>query len=68
MQGNNTLFVRTCDECGWHQVMKDPALQRTDKWRDAKCRKCKSEALDYGSYGWQRDSQGNLTRIPPDEA
>ena len=41
--------VRTCQECGHAQIMKDPADQKSDAWRDAKCRRCKSEALDYGS-------------------
>jgi hypothetical protein len=30
--------------------MKSPDGQKTDNWRDAKCRKCKSEgSLDYGT-------------------
>lgn len=42
--------VRTCQECGHAQAMKSPAEQKTDNWREAKCRRCKSEgSLDYGS-------------------
>lgn len=41
-------WIRTCQECGHKQSMKSPAVQKTDNWRNAKCRKCKSEALDYG--------------------
>ena len=46
------MFVRTCQECGHQQKSKDPATYKGSKesWRDTKCRKCKSESLDYGSY------------------
>lgn len=45
------VHVRTCQECGHAQIMKDPALikDEAEKWREAKCRKCRSEALDFGS-------------------
>jgi ribosomal protein L40E len=46
MEGN--MWVRTCQECGHKQAMKAPKDQKTDNWRDAKCRKCGSMALDYG--------------------
>lgn len=42
-------WLRTCQECGNVQAMKSPEGQKTENWRDAKCRKCKSEALDYGT-------------------
>lgn len=64
-----TYYVRTCQECGHKQAMKDPALQQTDNWREAKCRACKSESLDYGSPGWYK--QGNqfykLADLPEDD-
>lgn len=41
-------WLRTCQECGNVQAMKSPVGQKTDNWKDAKCRKCKSEALNYG--------------------
>ena len=41
--------VRTCQECGHAQVAKDPATQKGEGWRDLKCRKCKTEAMDFGS-------------------
>lgn len=41
-------YVRVCQECGHAQVAKDPADQKSDGWRDLKCKKCKSEAMDYG--------------------
>ena len=42
------VHVRTCQECGHQQVMKDPDTMKGEAWKDAKCRKCKSEALDFG--------------------
>jgi hypothetical protein len=42
-------FVRTCQECGLPQIAKDPAEYKSDSWKDLKCKRCKSEALDYGS-------------------
>lgn len=42
-------WLRTCQECGHVQSMKSPEGQKTDRWRGAICRKCKSEALDYGT-------------------
>ena len=62
----NGLFVRTCQECGHKQEMKDPGLQRGDGWTETKCRKCKSAALDYGSNGYERDEAGSLVRIKQD--
>lgn len=48
-------YIRTCQECGHVQTAKNPAdytgkgfMEET--WRDTKCRKCKSPALDYGSF------------------
>lgn len=43
-------YIRTCQECGHQQEMKPPAEYKNDIWKDFKCRKCKSPALDYGSY------------------
>ena len=60
-----TLFVRTCQECGHKQEMKPPAEQKSDGWMNAKCRKCKSESLDYGHSGWER-VDGELRKIPVD--
>lgn len=42
------MWVRTCQECGHKQIMKSPKGQKTANWTEAKCRKCKSAALDYG--------------------
>lgn len=43
------IYLRTCQECGHKQQARDPASYKGETWRDVKCRKCKSSALDYGS-------------------
>jgi hypothetical protein len=50
----NSRFIRTCQECGNEQEMKDPKTIRdpNEHWREAKCLKCKSESLDFGGYRW----------------
>lgn len=55
---SETYYVRKCQECGHKQAMKPPEGQKTDAWRDAKCRACKSESLDYGSPGWLKALTG----------
>ncbi len=44
-------WIRTCQECDNEQVTKPPDTSKelTESYRNARCRKCKSEALDYGS-------------------
>jgi hypothetical protein len=43
-------WLRTCQECGNVQAMKSPEGQKSDGWKDVKCRRCKSEgSLDYGT-------------------
>lgn len=44
------VFVRKCQECGHTQIAKDPATMKGENWRELKCRRCKSIAMDYGSY------------------
>ena len=44
-----SIYCRTCQECGNIQQAKDPKHYVGDSWQNLKCRKCKSEALDYGS-------------------
>jgi len=42
-------WKRTCQECGASGYYAQPNLEsKTDAWRDTKCRKCKSEALNFG--------------------
>lgn len=51
-------FYRTCQECGHEQKANDPKGNMPSTYQNAKCRKCKSEALDYGkiksdpNYDW----------------
>ncbi len=46
----NDAWLRACQECGNVQATKSPEVYTTDKWRDVKCNKCKSEgSLDYGT-------------------
>lgn len=44
------LWIRTCQECWHNDIYKHPDMYLKDSWRDVKCHKCKSPALDYGSY------------------
>jgi len=44
------LWLRTCQECNHKQKDTKPVYgtEPTDAYCNRKCRKCKSEALDYG--------------------
>jgi len=45
------VWIRTCQECGHEQITAHPPAigqEPTDAYRNAKCKQCKSEALDYG--------------------
>lgn len=46
----NMKYVRTCQECGHKQEAKPVEDYKGDSWQRLKCNKCKSEALDYGSW------------------
>ena len=50
-------WYRTCQECGEEQISKAPSLSTgiSDSYRNAKCKVCKSEALDYGKYKTSED-------------
>lgn len=45
-------WVRTCQECGNKQEDNPPDRNKelTVAYETRKCKKCKSESLDYGSY------------------
>lgn len=45
-------YIRTCQECGNRQEAKPPNKNKelSNSWLDTKCKECKSEALDYGSW------------------
>lgn len=43
-------WFRTCQECGHEQICPQPAESgMTDAYRNRRCKRCKSEALDYGT-------------------
>lgn len=42
-------WIRTCQECGNKQEDKNPNGLVNLAYCNRKCKKCKSEALDYGS-------------------
>lgn len=46
------VWTRTCQECGNKQASKLPphTARGTQAYFNAKCKKCKSESLDYGTY------------------
>ena len=51
-------WIRKCDECNHTQEDKPP--DRTKElpisYTNRKCKKCKSEALDYGTYRFYDES------------
>lgn len=51
-------FMRTCNACGHKQKANQPSRDKelTDAYRNAKCKACGSEALDYGSEQVEGDS------------
>ena len=43
-------WQRICQECGYRGFYNKPNLEsKTEAWRDTMCRRCKSQALDFGS-------------------
>lgn len=44
-------WLRTCQECGNVQTSSAPVygIEPTGAWKNQKCKKCKSESLDYGT-------------------
>ena len=57
------MWARTCQECGNIQAAKEPESGvLTDSYASAKCRRCKSEALDYGSDSFERE-HGTIKKI-----
>ena len=44
-------WIRTCQECGNVQEDVEPTdNKKWDTYRERKCKKCKSAALDYGKW------------------
>lgn len=54
-------FLRTCQECNFVQHDKKPDGEPTSAFRNRKCKRCGSEALDYGSYNYY-DADTDPTR------
>jgi hypothetical protein len=48
-------YIRTCQECDHEAEYKAVETYASDAWKDVKCKACKSDALDYGSW---RHSEG----------
>ncbi len=49
------VFIRRCQECGHRQKSKHPQDYKNDSWQEVKCLRCKSRAMDYGS--WQEHQE-----------
>lgn len=49
--------MRMCQECGHKQVDNEPNPNEdlSDSYRDRKCKRCKSESLDYGSRVYDKE-------------
>ncbi len=54
-------WFRTCQECGHVQQAREPKGPMSYAYRVAECRKCKSEALDYGQNGDPRLPSADYT-------
>jgi hypothetical protein len=50
-------WIRTCQECGYKQEAKPPPDYKGDSWRDLKCKRCRSMALNYGQWVGDDDDQ-----------
>jgi Zn finger protein HypA/HybF involved in hydrogenase expression len=48
LENLKTIWMRKCQECGYMQQAKPPKEYKTDEWRNLKCKRCKSMAMDYG--------------------
>jgi ribosomal protein S27E len=57
------VFARTCQECGHVQAAVQPTYNPSNGYLYTKCRKCKSEALDFGHHGFRRTTGGKLIRV-----
>jgi len=51
-------WIRKCQECGHVQsaIKPDPEKALTDSYANSKCRKCKSESLDYGKDQYSQET------------
>lgn len=57
----DNAWIRTCTECGNKQEDKNPMFELskmstlTNSYCNRKCKKCKSESLDYGTENYSCD-------------
>ncbi len=58
-------YIRRCQECGHKQEARDPYTLKGEGWRELKCRRCKSAAMDFGS--WQQFNEDGTEFAEPDE-
>jgi hypothetical protein len=58
-------FIRTCQSCGSQQEDCPPSRDKelSDAYRNRKCRKCRSEDLDYGSFKADPDDDSDITSV-----
>lgn len=59
MKTEKTYYCRTCTHCGhiqWSHPPKSP--NPPDKWRNAPCRECGNESLDFGQDGYVKSPAG----------
>ena len=57
------MWARKCQECGHVQKANEPKETPTAVYTNAKCRRCKSEALDYGHDGYTINNEGKVVRV-----
>ena len=55
------VWIRTCQECGLIQITKPIEEWKSDKWKNVKCKNCKSIGLDYGH--WEEKGIGDAKNI-----
>ena len=55
------VWTRTCQDCGNKQTDKEQiyGIEPSDSYKFRKCKKCKSESLDYGSMHHTCDKDCN---------
>lgn len=49
-------WLRICQECGHVQKDGEPDKPLSNAYRNRKCKKCGSEALDYGGWNYYNEA------------
>jgi hypothetical protein len=62
-------WIRKCDECGNLQQDNPPPKDRepSDAWLNRKCLKCKSEALEWGSWERTKEEEEEWDRLEEEQ-